>query len=134
MNIKAILDHIFVCKWLFSNTTTHVWKIQFTSLMLDHLLLIDFDCCSNGHRRILQVQKCFCFYFFLDNNQRIREAVKKNRIFYDIESKGGKVAVSKPNFLNIRNYDIYLRRVGKRLICHNSKTMNPLVNNWKNST
>ena len=30
---------------------------------------------------------------------------------------------------NIRNYDIYLRRVGKRLICHNSKTMNLSVNN-----
>ena len=34
-----------------------------------------------------------------------------------------KVADSKPNFLNIRNYDIYLRRVGKRLIFNNSKTM-----------
>ena len=25
--------------------------------------------------------------------------------------------------LNIRNYDIYLRRVGRRLVFHNSKTM-----------
>ena len=41
---------------------------------------------------------------------------KKHTIFYDIESKGGQVAVSKPDFLNIRNYDIYIRRVGKRLI------------------
>ena len=54
---------------------------------------------------------------------------KKNKIFYDIESKGGQVAVSKPNFLNIRNYDIYLRRVGKKLICHGCKTMNLSLNN-----
>ena len=32
--------------------------------------------------------------------------------------------VSKPNLLNIRNCDIYLRRVGKRLTCHDCKTMN----------
>ena len=41
---------------------------------------------------------------------------KKHIIFYDIESKGVQVAVSKPNFLNIRNYDNYSRRVGKRFI------------------
>ena len=41
---------------------------------------------------------------------------KKNRIFHDIVQKGGQVAVSKPNFLNIRNYDFYIWRVGKRHI------------------
>ena len=50
------------------------------------------------------------------------------------KAEGGYVAVSKHNFLNIRNYDISLRRVGKRLTFHNSKTMTLPLNNWKNST
>ena len=29
----------------------------------------------------------------------------------------------KPNFLNIRNCDIYLRRVGKRITCHDCETI-----------
>ena len=40
----------------------------------------------------------------------------KNRIFHDIMQKGGQVTVAKPNCLYMRNYDIYIRRVDRRLI------------------
>ena len=47
---------------------------------------------------------------------------KKPRIFHDIVQKGGQVAVSKPNFLNIRDCDICIWRVGKRLIYKQKKS------------
>ena len=52
----------------------------------------------------------------------IREACqKKNWIFYDIVSKGGKVENSKHDFFPKRNYD---KRVDARIISQIIKTMN----------
>ena len=50
------------------------------------------------------------------NEKSLGTPSKKNRIFHDIVQKGGWIAVSKPNFFYIRNGDIYIRRVGIRLI------------------
>jgi len=57
----------------------------------------------------------------------IREAFKKNCVFYDIGPKGGWVPVSKHNFFYIRNYDIYQRWVGVKHRCHISYIHNLLL-------
>ena len=49
----------------------------------------------------------------------IREAIKKNCVFCDIDIKGGWVPVAKPNFFYRRNCDIYQRWVGVKHRCHN---------------
>ena len=53
----------------------------------------------------LQIIKYLLYFFLFCCNQfltiHLREAVKKTTIFYDIESKGGYVAVWKPNFLTL---------------------------------
>ena len=46
--------------------------------------------------------------FLFPNSVSHKGSRHKNTIFYDIESEGGWVAVSKPNFLSTRNYDIII--------------------------
>ena len=64
----------------------------------------------------LNSEKILLNSIILFHLHRVREALKKTGNFMTLCRKGGYVAVSKPNFLIIRNCDIHIWRVGKRLI------------------